>query len=410
MRRIVLLAMVMSAIVATGLVAGKVAMATNPNNPPPDDHQVTICHDVSPGAGNTGNGFTIETVDKDSISTLPNGHDGHSGDIIPAFAAGSVEGPPPKSWNEYAGKNLDKVSWIGNNCANPETPPTDVCPNLDDVQSQIPDGMILDEEGNCVTPPPPNDCDTTQGPSGDTSECFDYVVEQSCGTVTGSVTKQPLPQFEVGPYVLVWDEGGAVVGDFNDFPATFPEDYNGGSVQITYYIVGPEKDWLVGSGLPNFWDGNGVTITVDTDCVAPPPPGDRCPPGMVPTAGKDGVDGNQECEFPPNPPTTTPPPPASPPTVIPPPVTTTVKPPVTSPPAKKHTARKPAAKKHKKAKLKKKSHKRTVKKHHRKTVHVCDPYKYTSPTTGKTYTIKRIWTPAMHGMKAGCRGAIPGSG
>jgi uncharacterized repeat protein (TIGR01451 family) len=36
------------------------------------------------------------------------------------------------------------------------TPPgDDVCPNIDGVQHSVPDGMVKDEHGNCVTPPPP---------------------------------------------------------------------------------------------------------------------------------------------------------------------------------------------------------------------------------------------------------------
>ncbi len=30
--------------------------------------------------------------------------------------------------------------------------PEDVCPNIDDIQTQVPDGAVLDNEGNCVTP------------------------------------------------------------------------------------------------------------------------------------------------------------------------------------------------------------------------------------------------------------------
>lgn len=39
-------------------------------------------------------------------------------------------------------------------------PPVDVCPNIPGDQATIPDGMIKDANGNCVTPPPP--------PSGNT--------------------------------------------------------------------------------------------------------------------------------------------------------------------------------------------------------------------------------------------------
>jgi len=36
-------------------------------------------------------------------------------------------------------------------------PPPDVCPNIAGVQTTVPDGMIVDANGNCVTPPPPGD-------------------------------------------------------------------------------------------------------------------------------------------------------------------------------------------------------------------------------------------------------------
>ena len=39
-------------------------------------------------------------------------------------------------------------------CQTPPTP-TDVCPNIDGNQAEIPDGLAKDEQGNCVTPPPP---------------------------------------------------------------------------------------------------------------------------------------------------------------------------------------------------------------------------------------------------------------
>ena len=43
-------------------------------------------------------------------------------------------------------------------CPQPDVPPTDVCPNIDGNQTQIPGGMVKDEHGNCVTPtPPPTD-------------------------------------------------------------------------------------------------------------------------------------------------------------------------------------------------------------------------------------------------------------
>jgi len=39
-------------------------------------------------------------------------------------------------------------------CPQPDVPPTDVCPNIEGNQATIPGGMVKDEQGNCVTPPP----------------------------------------------------------------------------------------------------------------------------------------------------------------------------------------------------------------------------------------------------------------
>ncbi|MBN1562426.1 MAG: thrombospondin type 3 repeat-containing protein, partial [Anaerolineae bacterium] len=38
-------------------------------------------------------------------------------------------------------------------CAGDDQPPTDVCPNIPDVQVEIPDGLIMDDNGDCVEPP-----------------------------------------------------------------------------------------------------------------------------------------------------------------------------------------------------------------------------------------------------------------
>lgn len=42
----------------------------------------------------------------------------------------------------------------------PPPPPTDVCPNIDGVQTSVPTGMVKDASGNCVTPPPNNTRDS----------------------------------------------------------------------------------------------------------------------------------------------------------------------------------------------------------------------------------------------------------
>lgn len=52
-------------------------------------------------------------------------------------------------------------------------------------------------------------------------------------------------------------------------------------------------------------DPTHTTPTIPTDTTHTTPSSPRCPPGMTPTAGKDGHPGNDECEFPPTTTTTT---------------------------------------------------------------------------------------------------------
>ena len=37
----------------------------------------------------------------------------------------------------------------------PPPAPTDLCPNIDGTQETVPEGMVVDQDGNCTTPPPP---------------------------------------------------------------------------------------------------------------------------------------------------------------------------------------------------------------------------------------------------------------
>ncbi len=127
-----------------------------------------------------------------------------------------------------------------------------------------------------------NYCDPSQRPDGmsiadwlpadfDPADCFTVVTDATvCGTFTATVTG---PDVGGKDYRFRWVEGSAKAAspdsaDDNAMPATFVEDYSGGSVDITYYIVGPEKDYFVGfnDAFPNWWDG-GKTVAVDTDCV-----------------------------------------------------------------------------------------------------------------------------------------------
>jgi len=103
--------------------------------------------------------------------------------------------------------------------------------------------------------------------------------------------------------------------------------------------AGHEQDTLGPCG------GGGGTTTEPTTPTETEttPPGERCPPGMTPTAGKDGEPGNDECEFPqtettPTVEETTPPvETTAPPVVVTPPVTT----PVVDQPEKPEAAKPP---------------------------------------------------------------------
>jgi hypothetical protein len=125
-----------------------------------------------------------------------------------------------------------------------------------------------------------NYCDPSEKPGGisiatwlernkiDGADCFDYEVVQQCGYLNVSLTEYPV--FAGKPYSAVYTTNGKVELPANSFPAEFDEDENNGSVNVTWFIVGPEKDYLVGTSLPNYWDGTSKTVAVDTDCEDAP--------------------------------------------------------------------------------------------------------------------------------------------
>ena len=127
-----------------------------------------------------------------------------------------------------------------------------------------------------VPPPPPVDhCDPSQRPDGvsigewvpSDVKCVDITVSGECGVVTGVVDNDTPLNYDV-----VWSEDAADYTQFVSLPAAFAEDYNGGSVDVYYWIVGEEADYITGRDLPNFWEQNAAKVTVDTDCQDPPPP------------------------------------------------------------------------------------------------------------------------------------------
>ena len=133
---------------------------------------VTICHDPQ-GDGNTGNGYTIETVDPFSIIKT-NGHNSHNGDIIPSFAYNFDQGSKHYE-GTYPGKNTDMASWIGNDCA-PRTE-SQVCP-----EGSTRAGQPLDDEP-CSKPAKVVVTDSEGAP-----DCGEGTVEQFETTTTTTYT------------------------------------------------------------------------------------------------------------------------------------------------------------------------------------------------------------------------------
>lgn len=101
----------------------------------------------------------------------------------------------------------------------------------------------------------------------DQSDCLDIEVVNACGLIEGMVTKNETAfgyavAFELAP--ASYNLGNAQFGSM-----AFAEDENGGMVTVAYYVVGAESDFVVGFGLPNFWEQSAAEVEVDTDCEAP---------------------------------------------------------------------------------------------------------------------------------------------
>src|SRR6187551_1515420 len=79
------------------------------------------------------------------------------------------------------------------NCVTP-TPPTDVCPNIEGNQADVPAGMIKNEQGNCVTPTPPTDvCPNIEGNQADVPAGMIKNEQGNCVTPTTPTTPTTPP-------------------------------------------------------------------------------------------------------------------------------------------------------------------------------------------------------------------------
>lgn len=137
---------------------------------------------------------------------------------------------------------------------------------------------IIDTD--CQEPEPVNYCDYSQltgpgsvgdwlasAPEGANTDCIDVgTVVQQCGFIQIPITER------VEPFNY-WIEYVDENGEEQVLPAeglSFEEDFNGGSVTYTFYIGGPEQDW-VDFANEGSWQYPGQAITIDTDCMDPEP-------------------------------------------------------------------------------------------------------------------------------------------
>lgn len=183
----------------------------------------------------------------------------------------SYTAPEGKLVSEYCVKAGSEESGGGVRMITVNTPAKSVTIDHPDVDSVSHYSVTwVNEEDDT-----PNFCDRADKPGGvsigqwldndnggSAAECFEADIIESCGTIDGSVT---------GPtgiaWGMQWTEGAAVAAFYpaEDFPKSFDEDYNGGSVDVSYWLVGGESDYGKRSGLPNLW-GTSATLTVNTDC------------------------------------------------------------------------------------------------------------------------------------------------
>jgi hypothetical protein len=141
-------------------------------------------------------------------------------------------------------------------------------------------------------------CDPTQKPGGQSIgqwvpkevRCVEPSVNVVCGSVEGTVNN--LTPFNYG---ISWSEGSPDYNFNTSLPVSFPEDYNGGSVEVFYWVVGEEADYVTGRDIPNFWEQNAASVTVNTDCEEDEGNGEN---GVTPVAPGDVGGGLQALEAP----------------------------------------------------------------------------------------------------------------
>ena len=130
---------------STLVVAGRSGTVVGPGD------RVVICHATG---GANGDGFVQIAPSAGTVF----GHDGHEGDrdIVPPFVYEDNRGNRNSSLANGNNWTAANIEIYNNGCSAPakqDTPPQDVCPNIQGIQTSVPSGMVKDASGQCVTPP-----------------------------------------------------------------------------------------------------------------------------------------------------------------------------------------------------------------------------------------------------------------
>ena len=148
-------------------------------------------------------------------------------------------------------------------CPQPDVPPTDVCPNIDGNQTQIPGGMVKDEHGNCVTPTPPP-ADVCPNIDGNQASVPGGLVKDEHGNCVTPTPPPPTVKSDEFMDVRVIKEATPQVGLVN------------GQAEITYTVLvrndGPNQahDVVVTDAAPGGVTFLSVTQPVNGSCTVTP--------------------------------------------------------------------------------------------------------------------------------------------
>lgn len=218
------------------------------------EQQVSICHATS----SASNPYSLITVAQSSVDGGDDNGDhyaNHTGPIAGSLIQAQELKNQQTGWGDiippiegsHDGLNWTEVgqSILQNDCEVPEgeEETIDYCD-----PSQKPGGVNLAQWLTAQDPVP---------------QCIDYEVDLTvCGEVSVTLTKNNTPY----SYGFSYSEG-SVDWNYNTNASNilFPEDYNGGSVEVHYWGVGSEKDYFTAVDMP-WYEVSSESVTVDTNC------------------------------------------------------------------------------------------------------------------------------------------------